>query len=131
MSATDKLLEAASDLSDDQLRDVLQFVERLKSRQREPKPGSVDAVLRAVGNWWLTPRETEQFLHETDELRHVEDPDRDLPPQYEPPVALLNDDPRMAARLPQERAAGSQFAITTIALGELYYGAYCSRRVEE
>lgn len=43
-------------------------------------------------------------------------------------VALLNSDPRMTNRLPQERLAGNEFGITTVPLGELYFGAYDSQQ---
>jgi len=45
-------------------------------------------------------------------------------------VALLNGDPHITNRISRERAAGTEFALTTIGLGELYYGAYNSRHVE-
>jgi tRNA(fMet)-specific endonuclease VapC len=46
-------------------------------------------------------------------------------------VALLNDDSRMVVRLAQPEYAQSDFGITTIALGELYYGAFHGSRSED
>lgn len=46
-------------------------------------------------------------------------------------IAYLNGDARIASRLPSHRAAGDTFAITTTALGELYYGAYASQRTAD
>ena len=46
-------------------------------------------------------------------------------------VALLNRDPRTMSRLSRERDREAEFGITTVTLGELYYGAYNSQKVEE
>ncbi|MEX0703376.1 MAG: type II toxin-antitoxin system VapC family toxin [Planctomycetales bacterium] len=46
-------------------------------------------------------------------------------------IAHLNGDPRMANHVVLHRATGDVFAINTTVLGELYFGAYASRRPTE
>ncbi len=46
-------------------------------------------------------------------------------------IAYLNGDPRLAPLLSTTQTAGDTFAISTIVLGELYYGAYTSQRVSD
>ena len=45
-------------------------------------------------------------------------------------VAHLNGDARIGNRIAQVRQTGDEFGITTIGLGELYFGAYNSQRVQ-
>lgn len=45
-------------------------------------------------------------------------------------VAHLNGDPRIGNGIAQARLAGDEFGIATIVLGELYFGAYNSQRVQ-
>lgn len=82
MSDVTKVVEEAQELTDEEVQQLLDFIAELKRKRREPKRGSVDAIMRAVGCWWMTPEETEQFLHEIEELRHMEDPERDIPPRF-------------------------------------------------
>lgn len=77
-----KVLETVNGLSDGDAGKVMDFIESLKQPEATPKPGSVDAVLRAAGTWWMTPQETQRFLKEVEELRHNEDVGRAVPPQY-------------------------------------------------
>ncbi len=84
MGDYEEMIEALSSLSQEQVREVLDYIGRLKSNGSDAKPGSVDAVQRAVGSWWMNPEETEAFLREIDETRAVGEPDRDLPPEYQP-----------------------------------------------
>ncbi|GBC76461.1 tRNA(fMet)-specific endonuclease VapC [bacterium HR07] len=46
-------------------------------------------------------------------------------------IAYLNGDPRLVPHLNAAQTAGDTFAISTVVLGELYYGAYASQRVAE
>lgn len=46
-------------------------------------------------------------------------------------IAYLNGDPRLATHLSAAQIAGDTFAMSTIVLGELYYGAYASQHVSE
>lgn len=46
-------------------------------------------------------------------------------------IAHLNGDPRLATHLSAAQIAGDTFAMSTIVLGELYYGAYASQHVSE
>ena len=77
-----KVLETVNGLSDQDTDKVMGFIESLKRPEARPKPGSVDAVLRTAGTWWMTPQETERFLKEVEELRHNENTQRAVPPQY-------------------------------------------------
>lgn len=43
-------------------------------------------------------------------------------------IAYLNGDPRLTPSLNAAQTAGDRFAISTVVLGELYYGAYASQR---
>ncbi len=47
-----------------------------------PPPGSLAAVRRAVGTWWMSPDQTRRFLKDVMEMRHREDAERALPPEY-------------------------------------------------
>lgn len=46
-------------------------------------------------------------------------------------IAHLNGDPRLTPHLSAAQTAGDTFAISTIVLGELYYGAYASQRASD
>ncbi len=79
MSDLMKVAKELRGLSDEELREVLEFIAGLKRKRTEPKRGSVDAIMRAIGCWWMTPEETEQFLREVEEKRHMDNPKNDLP----------------------------------------------------
>ncbi len=82
MTDKTRVPDALQDLSETELRAVAEFVESLRHKTTAPRPGSPEAVLRAAGSWWMTPDETRQFLNEVEEIRHREDADRAVPPQY-------------------------------------------------
>jgi len=46
-------------------------------------------------------------------------------------IAYLNGDARLLPHLAPSQSAGDTFALTTTVLGELYYGALASERVDE
>jgi len=46
-------------------------------------------------------------------------------------IALLNGDPSIAVQLASHRGTGDDFAISTTVLGELYFGAYASKRAAD
>jgi len=77
-----KVVETVNGLSDQDAGKVMDFIESLKQPEAEPKRGSVNAVLRTAGTWWMTPEETERLLKEVEELHHSEDARRAVPPQY-------------------------------------------------
>ena len=82
MTDKTRVLEAVDGLSRQDLEQVIRFIDSLKSQRRQPPPGSVEAVLRAAGTWWMSPDETRQFLIAVEEMRHQEDAERAIPPQY-------------------------------------------------
>ena len=82
MTEKARVTDAVQQLSDGEIERVSQFIESLRKNRSCPPVGSVEAVRRAVGSWWMSPDETAHFLDELERMRHVKDADRAVPPQY-------------------------------------------------
>ncbi len=82
MTAKAKVIEAVQNLSEDDLQRVVDFLDNLESDRRQPQPGSPRSLLRAAGSWWVAERETERFLNEVGAMRHSDDGEHALPPEY-------------------------------------------------
>ena len=76
-SATPELLRALADklqeLPENRLREVLDFVDFLRSYQpQQSDRGSPEALLRHVGTWSFAPGELDRLLADIQEMREME-----------------------------------------------------------
>jgi hypothetical protein len=82
MADRSSLIDAVGNLSADECDQVMSFIDKLRNERVAPRPGSVEAVLKTAGTWWMTREETEQFLSTIQEMRRVEDSRRGLPVEF-------------------------------------------------
>ena len=76
-SATPELLRDLADklqeLPENRLREVLDFVDFLRSHQlQQSNRGSPEALLRHVGTWSFAPGELDRLLADIQEMREME-----------------------------------------------------------
>jgi hypothetical protein len=60
-------------LSDVSMKEVMDFIEFLKSKEEKPKKGSPESILRHVGTWRFEKGELDNILEDIQKLRESED----------------------------------------------------------
>ena len=67
------LASKLQELPEDRLREVLNFVDVLRSHQlQQSNRGSPEALLRHVGTWSFAPGELDRLLADIQEIREME-----------------------------------------------------------
>ena len=77
MRLTDKELaevvsEKMKELSDDTIKEVMDFIEFLKSKKEQEKKGSPEKVLKHLGTWKFEKGELDNILEDIQTLREIE-----------------------------------------------------------
>lgn len=71
------LTKAVSDkmkgLPGDSIKDVMDFIEFLKSKKEKPKKGSPEAILKHAGVWKFEKGELDNILKDIQKLREIEE----------------------------------------------------------
>lgn len=64
--------EKMKELPDDNIREVIDFIEFLKSKRQEVKKGTPSAILKHIGVWKFERGELDNILEEIQRLREIE-----------------------------------------------------------
>ncbi len=64
--------EKMKELSDDTIKEVMDFIEFLKSKKEQRKKGSPETVLKHLGTWKFEKGELDNILEDIQALREIE-----------------------------------------------------------
>ena len=68
-----ELSDKIKGLPEDNIREVIDFVEFLKSKKERGKQGSPEVILRHCGSWKFQKGELDNILEEIQKLREIEE----------------------------------------------------------
>lgn len=73
VSLIKELSDKIKDLPEDNIREVIDFVEFLKSKKERGEKGSPEVILRHSGSWKFQKGELDNILGEIQKLREIEE----------------------------------------------------------
>ncbi|MCF6150257.1 MAG: DUF2281 domain-containing protein [Candidatus Kuenenia sp.] len=69
---TEVVSEKMKELSDDTIKEVIDFIEFLKSKKTQGEKGSPEKVLQHLGTWKFEKGEIDKILEDIQTLREIE-----------------------------------------------------------
>lgn len=70
---TKTVSEKIKDLSDNNIKEVIDFIEFLRSKKIAGEKGTPDSILKHIGVWKFKKGELDNILEEIQKLREIED----------------------------------------------------------
>lgn len=68
-----ELSDKIKDLPDDNIQEVMDFIEFLRSKKRKAQKGSPELMLKHVGSWKFEKGELDNILGDIQKLREIEE----------------------------------------------------------
>lgn len=70
---TKKVSEKIKDLSDNNIKEVIDFIEFLRFKKNVEEKGTPDSILKHIGVWKFKEGEMDSILEDIQKLREIED----------------------------------------------------------